>query len=75
MPGGQSLFSDVMFSCFSKEFIATSKTAQSWHQHISGWMEKNGYVLVAVNNEETIFVKRQGNGFTQFTDDHSQLIC
>ena len=41
-----------------KRIYGTKQAARKWHLHISGWMEKNGFP--AVNNEKTIFMKRQG---------------
>ena len=53
-----------------KSIYGTKQAVQRWHLHISGWMEMNDYP--AVNNEKTIFMKRQGDDFIihgLFVDD------
>jgi hypothetical protein len=40
-----------------KSIYGTRQAARKWHEHISSWMERNGYV--AVNSEKTIFMKRR----------------
>ncbi len=73
LTGGQNLFLKVMFSYFSKVFMAPSKLlgpARRWHLRISEWMETNGYP--AVNSEKTIFMKQDGDDFIihgLFVDD------
>jgi hypothetical protein len=53
-----------------KSIYGTKQAARRWHLHISGWMEKNGYLVV--NSEKTIFMKCQGDDFIihgLFVDD------
>jgi hypothetical protein len=42
-----------------KSIYGTRQAARKWHEHISSWMERNGYA--AVNSEKTIFMKRSGS--------------
>jgi hypothetical protein len=42
-----------------KSIYGILQTARKWHEHISSWMERNGYA--AVNSEKTIFMKRSGS--------------
>ena len=49
----------VLLLC--KSVYGTRQAARKWHQCISRWMAKQGYV--AVNNEETIFMKWVGEDF------------
>ena len=46
------------------------QAARKWHNHISAWMENNGYA--AVNSEKTIFMKCKGSDYIihgLFVDD------
>jgi hypothetical protein len=53
-----------------KSIYGTRQTARKWHEHISSWIERNGYA--AVNSEKTIFMKRSGSEYIVhglFVDD------
>ena len=53
-----------------KSIYGTRQAARKWHEHISSWMERNGYA--AVNSEKTIFMKRSGSEYIihgLFVDD------
>ena len=53
-----------------KSIYGTLQAARKWHNHISAWMENNGYA--AVNSEKTIFMKRKGSDYIihgLFVDD------
>ena len=41
-----------------KSIYGTRQAARKWHNHISTWMEKNGYE--AMNSEKTVFMKHKG---------------
>ncbi len=42
-----------------KSIYGTRQAVRKWHEHISSWMETNGYA--AVNSNKTIFMKHSGS--------------
>jgi hypothetical protein len=53
-----------------KSIYGTRQAERKWHEHISSWMERNGYA--AVNSDMTIFMKRSGSEYIihgLFVDD------
>jgi hypothetical protein len=53
-----------------KTIYVTLQAEQKWRDHISSWMERNGYA--AVNSENTIFMKHSGSEYIihgLFVDD------
>jgi hypothetical protein len=44
-----------------KSMYGTRQEPRQWHQRISGWMEWHNYL--AVNNEKTMFMRREGSDF------------
>ena len=54
-----------------KSIYGTRQAARKWHEHISSWMERNGYAAVN-NSEKTIFMKHSGSEYIihgLFVDD------
>ncbi len=66
----QELIPDCHDLLLFKSIYSAKQAARRWHIHMSDWMEQHGYQ--AVNNEKTVFMKRQGPDFIMhgfFVDD------